>query len=132
MIRTGEIQDLLFPTGKTLILRGIWIDTMNTGAAVATSATWLQWALGAGASAVSLATADAATTKSSARVPIGNQVFPIAAAIGTQAQRLDVNLDSPIVVNSGEFVHVILKMPLGTATASQVIRGVVGINGYFE
>lgn len=120
------------PTGSTLILRGVWIDTMNTGAAVATTATWLQWAIGAGSTAVSLATADAAATKSPARIALGNQVFPIAAAIGAQATRIDVNLDAPVVVNSGEFVHIILKMPLGTATASQVIRGVVGVNGYFE
>jgi hypothetical protein len=119
-------------TGKTLIIRGIWIDTMNTGAAVATTATWLQWALGVGATAVSLATADAATTKSSARIPLGNQVFPIGAAIGAQATRIDVNLDAPITIQSAEFLHIILKMPLGTATASQIIRGVVGINGYFE
>ena len=66
------------------------------------------------------------------RIALGNQVFPIAAAIGAQATRIDVNLDAPVVVNSGEFVHVILKMPLGTATASQIIRGVVGFNGYFE
>lgn len=120
------------PAGQTLVIRGIWIDTMNTGAAVATTATWLQWALGVGASAVSLATADAAATKSSARIALGNQVFPIAAAIGAQATRIDVNLDAPLVVNATEFVHVILKMPLGTATASQIIRGIVGINGYFE
>ena len=120
------------PTGQTLVIRGIWIDTMNIGAAVATTATWLQWALGVGASAVSLATADAAATKSSARIALGNQVFPIAAAIGAQATRIDVNLDAPLVVNATEFVHVILKMPLGTATASQIVRGVVGINAYFE
>lgn len=120
------------PAGQTLVMRGIWIDTMNTGAAVATTATWLQWALGVGASAVSLATADGAATKSSARIALGNQVFPIASAIGAQATRIDVNLDAPLVVNATEFVHVILKMPLGTATASQVVRGVVGINAYFE
>ena len=56
----------------------------------------------------------------------------IAAAIGAQAARLDTNLDAPLVVNAGEYLHVIVKMPLGTATASQVIRGVVGINGFFE
>lgn len=120
------------PTGKTLVVRGVWIDTMNTGAAVATTVTWLQWAVGAGATAVSLATADAAATKSSARVALGNQVFPVAAAIGAQATPIDKNLDAPLAVNSGEFLHIILKMPLGTATASQVIRGIVGVNGYFE
>ena len=120
------------PSNKRLIIRGIWIDTVNTGAAVATTATWLQWALGVGASAVSLATAEAAAAKAPRRIALGNQVFAIADAIGKQAQRVDVNLDAALIANGGEFVHVILRMPLGTATASQVIRGVVGINGYFE
>ena len=120
------------PVGQTLVVRGIWIDTMNTGAAVATTATWLQWSLGVGCSAVTLATAEGAAAKAPARLALGNQVFPIAAAIGAQAQRLDVNLDAPIVVNSGEYLHIIVKMPLGTATASQIIRGVVGVNGFFE
>lgn len=120
------------PAGLTLIIRGIWIDTMNTGAAVATTATWLQWSLGVGSTAVSLATTDAAATKSPARIPLGNQVFAIADAIGKQAVVIDKNLDAPVVVNSGEYLHIILRMPLGTATASQVIRGMVGVNGYFE
>ena len=120
------------PAGLTAIIRGIWIDTMNTGAAVAVTATWLQWALGVGSTAVTLATAEGAATKATARLALGNQVFPIAAAIGAQAVRIDVNLDAPLVVNSGEYLHILLKMPLGTATASQVIRGIVGINGYFE
>ena len=120
------------PAGNTLVLRGIWIDTMNTGAAVATTATWLQWTLGVGSNLVTLANTDGATAKAPARISLGNQVFPIAAAIGAQATRIDVNLDAPLVVNPGEFVHVAVRMPLGTATASQVIRGVVGVNGYFE
>lgn len=120
------------PVGQTLVVRGIWIDTMNTGAAVATTATWLQWSLGVGCSAVTLATAEGAAAKAPARLALGNQVFPIAAAIGARAQPLDVKLDAPIVVNSGEYLHIIVKMPLGTATASQIIRGVVGVNGFFE
>jgi hypothetical protein len=120
------------PVGNTAVIRGIWIDTVNTGAAVATTATWLQWFLGVGSTAVSLATADAAATKSYARVPLGNQVFPIGAAIGAQATCIDVNLDAPLIANSGEFVVIGLKMPLGTATASQIIRGLVGVNGFFE
>ena len=114
------------------MVRGIWIDTMNTGAAVATTATWLQWSLGVGCSAVTLATAEGAAAKAPARLALGNQVFPIAAAIGAQAARIDVNLDAPLVINAGEYLHIIVKMPLGTATASQVIRGVVGVNGFFE
>lgn len=119
-------------TGRNLVIRGIWIDTMNTGAAVATTATWLQWSLGVGSTAVSLATAEAAAARAPRRIALGNQVFAIADAIGKQAARIDVNLDAPVVVEPGTYLHVILKMPLGTATASQIIRGVVGINGYWE
>jgi hypothetical protein len=120
------------PAGKRLVIRGVWIDTMNTGAAVATTATWLQWAIGVGASAVSLATAEAAAAKAPRRLALGNQVFPIAAAIGAQATVIDKNLDAPLIANGGEFVHVILKMPIATSTASQVIRGIIGFNGYYE
>lgn len=119
-------------TGRNLVIRGIWIDTVNTGAAVATTATLLQWSLGTGSTAVSLGTGDTAATRARAVVPLGFQTFPIGAAIGAQATRIDVNLDAPIVCEPATFVHVILKMPVGTATASQIIRGMVGINGYFE
>jgi hypothetical protein len=119
-------------TGRNLVIRGIWIDTINTGAAVATTSTVLQWSLGVGSTAVSLATADAATTRARSPVALGFQTFPIGAAIGAQATRLDVNLDAPLVCEAGSFVHVILKMPIATSTASQVIRGICGINAYFE
>lgn len=117
---------------KSLVIRGVWIDTVNTGAAVATTATLLQWAIAVGSSAVSLATAEAANTKAPRRLALGFQSFAIADAIGKQAVPIDKNLDAPLVVNPGEFLHIILKMPLGTATASQVIRGVVGLNAYWE
>lgn len=119
-------------TARQLIITEIHIDTYNTGAAVATTGTVLQWALAVGSTATSLATAEAATTKSPRRHPIGVQSFAVGAAIGAQANTLDRTFSTPMVVNSGEFVHIILKMPIGTATASQVIRGVVSINGYWE
>lgn len=121
--------------GKNLVIRGIWIDTYNTGAAVATTPHLLQWALGVGSSAVSLATTDSLTAAGRAprRLALGSQSFPVGAAIGANAdRRIDVNLDAPIVVAAGTFVHVILKMPVATATASQVVRGVVGFNAFFE
>lgn len=121
--------------GKNLVIRGVWIDSYNMGAAVATTPTTLQWALGVGSSAVSLATADSLTAagKAPRRLLLGTQSFPVGAAVGADAnKRIDVNLDAPIIVAPGTFVHVILKMPVGTATASQIIRGIVGFNGYFE
>lgn len=121
--------------GKNLVIRGVWIDSYNMGAAVATTATTLQWGLGVGSSAVSLATSDSLTAAGRAprRIMLGTQSFAVGATIGQDAnKRIDVNLDAPLVVAAGTFVHVILKMPVGTATASQIIRGVVGFNGYFE
>lgn len=120
------------PVGTTLLVRGIWIDTINTGAAVATTPTVLQWCLGVGASAVSLITTDGAATKAPARLALGFQSFPVGAAIGAQAIRLDCNLDAPIAINSGEQFQVIVRLPVSTATASQIIRGIVGINGHSE
>jgi len=120
-------------TGRNLVIRGIWIDTFNMGAAVATTPTVLQWTLGVGSTAVSLATAEAAAARAPRRITLGTQAFPVGAAIGADAgKRIDVNLDAPVVVEPGTFLHVILKMPVGTATASQIIRGVVGINAYWE
>ena len=119
-------------TGRNLVIRGIWIDSVNLGAAVATTATLLQFAIATGSTAVSLATADAATTRARTPITLGYQSFAIGSPIGYSPPRIDVNLDSPIVCEAGSYVHVILKMPLGTATASQIIRGIVGINGYFE
>jgi hypothetical protein len=119
---------------KNLVIRGIRIDTYNTGAAVATTGTVLEWGIGVGSTAVSLATADSATagTRGTRRIPLGVQSFPVSSAIGTVANTIDVNLDAPLYVDAGTFVHIILQMPVGTATASQVIRGTVFINGYFE
>jgi hypothetical protein len=120
--------------GKNLIIRGITIDSINTGAAVATTATILQWGIGVGSSAVSLATTDSATAGGRAprRVTLGIQSFAIADPVGKVANTIDINLDAPVVVEPGTYFHVILKMPIGTATASQVIRGTCFVNAYFE
>lgn len=116
--------------GKTLHVKRIRIACWNTGAAVATTATLLQWAAAFGATAVSLATAEAANAKAPRRVALGLQSFAIADAIGKQAGDIDVTFDVPLPVHPGEFFHLILRMPIGTATASQVIRGVALIEAY--
>jgi len=113
------------PAGSRFLCEGITINTRNTGAAVATTATTLEWAIGFNSSAVSLATANIV------RKQIGHQSFAIGAAAEAVAPTLDVNFVTPEVVESGRFVHVILTMPVGTATASQIIRGQVTIKGRF-
>lgn len=111
--------------GRRLVLRGVYVDLVNLGAAVATTATVIQFSLAFGHTAVSLATAEAAAAKAARRIPIGIASWAIGAAIGAQPQagRLVVDLgDSPVFVNPGEFVQLVGKFLAGTATPSQVIN----------
>jgi hypothetical protein len=114
------------PSPSNLVITGVDIEAWNLGAAVATTPTLLTWALGLGSTAASLNTAGIV------RVGVGAMDLPVAAAIGTRAQRLSKLFNSPLTVGAGLRLHVILRMPVGTATASQVIAGMVNFEGYFE
>ena len=118
--------------GRTLVVHGINISTFNMGAAVATTPTLLQWGIAYDGTAVSLATADAAATKAPRRVPLGCQSLPVGLAVGGNVPDLRVDFRQPLSVNAGNYLHVILKIPVGTATASQIVRGVVTINATWE
>ena len=112
------------PAGVSLHVDSIGIHTWNSGAAVATTETLLQWFMG-DAAAVTLAA-------NSFRRTLGAQAFPIGAAIGALAAPIEKEFRTPFVVHSGRIFHIGLKMPRGTATASQIIRGTIDIGGYFE
>lgn len=120
------------PVDYQLIITGLRIDAVNTGAAVATTATIMDWSVGLNSSAVSLATTDTATTWAPRRIPIGTQSWIVGAAIGSPAEAIMINYDTPIVVDGGRFLHIIVQVHTGTATAAQIIRGDVMISGYFE
>lgn len=117
------------PAGNRLFITGINISaTIITGAANATTATILQWGLGVNSTAVSLATASTGPDK----VALGMQSVIAAAAIGVQVgPAIDVVFPTPHVVEPTCFAHIILTIPLMTATASEVLRGCVNVNGYF-
>ena len=66
------------------------------------------------------------------RIPIGTQYLPVGAVIGQNCTPIDINFDVPLVVEPSKYFHLILKMVVGTATASQIIRGTCFVNGYFE
>lgn len=116
--------------GRRLILLGVRLQCLNTGAAVATTSTNLQFSLAFGHTAVSLATADTgsfvtATTKAPRRIALGFQSWAIGAAIGAPPTEGAIDLsftDAPIYVNPGEFVALVGKFLIGTATASQTIN----------
>jgi hypothetical protein len=124
------------PTGLQLYVTGVRISACNTVAAVTTTATILDWALGTNSSAVSLATADALgpppTAWGSRRIPLDTQGFIVGAAAGACAPTIVHTFSTPIVVDSGRFFHVILQVPIGTATATEIFRGDVMVEGYFE
>jgi hypothetical protein len=116
------------PAGSRFLCEGVRIGVRNAGAAVATTATVLEWAMGFNSSAVSLATANII------RRQVGTQILPIGTAVDNSAPTaddIDISFETPEVVESGRFVHVILTMPVATATASQVIRGQVMVKGRF-
>lgn len=124
-------------TPRTLIVRGVWVDLVNMGAAVATTPTTLALALAFGHTAVSLATAETgsfvtATTKAPRRLPVGALSLPIGAVVGAYAGRIAVDFEAPLVIDPGHFIALIAKPLVGTATASQTLMFVIGFNAYYE
>lgn len=110
--------------GRRLKISGIRLDTVNLGAAVATTATTIQFSLAFGQTGVSLATAETATTKAPRRLGLGIASWLIGAAIGQQPNEgaILLTLANPIYVNPGERVALAGKFLAGTATASQTIQ----------
>ena len=119
-------------TGRNLVIRGVWVDTYNAVVAVATTPTVLEWSAAVGSTAVTLLTVDTAVARLPKRIALGVQTFVVGALAGAQAPRVDVNLDAPLVVEPGTYFHIILRIPYGTATATELFRGQVGINAYWE
>jgi hypothetical protein len=117
---------------KNLIIRGVHIESLVTVAAVATTPTVLQWAIAVGSTNVSLATGpDSALVKSPRRVPLGMQSWIVGAAAGTSTQDIDVKFSSPLFAEPGTFVQIIVRVPIGTATATQIFRGTCYIDAQF-
>lgn len=124
-------------TPRTMKLRGIKIDCVNQIVAVATTASVFAVAVAWGGSTVSLAATEStsfqtATTKLRRVQPIGVISFPVAAAVGAQATPLQFDFEAPLIINPGEFVQVICKILVGTATATEVFQWVVSPNLYHE
>lgn len=111
--------------GRRLVLRGVMVDVVNLGAAVATTGTTIQFSLAFGHTSVSMATAEAVAAKAPRRIALGYMAWPVGAAIGAgpQGGRIQMDFgDAPVFVNPGEFVALIAKPVLGTATASQLLN----------
>lgn len=122
----------LVPATHNLNISGIAISAVNTGAAVATTASILDWSIGFDGTAVDLSTTDSGSVYATRRIPIGTQSFIVGAAIGAVAPDIVRYFDNPLPIRAGRYLHVILQLPVGTATTSQVIRGDVFLDGFFD
>lgn len=116
---------LQIPAGGRYLCKGFKIDIFNMGAVSAGTPTLLEFAAGFNSSAVSLATANIV------RKQLGAISVPVGAVVGQYIGTIDINFEVPQVVESGRFLHLILKVPVGTATASQIIRGTAHIRGRY-
>lgn len=115
---------VVVPSPYTMVVKGIRIAAWVTGAAVATTPTLLQWGISSGA-AVTLAA-------NTFRKTIGSQSLPIGLAVGANVPDLDIKFQVPFIVYPGRFFQLILKMPVGTATASSVIGGCTYVDYHHE
>jgi len=124
-------------TPRTMKLRGIKIDCVNTVAAVATTASTFAVAVAWGGTALTLAQVETAsfannTVKARRIQPIGVISFPVGAAIGAAATGIQFDFEAPIVINPGEYIQVVAKILVGTATATEVFQWIVSPNLYHE
>lgn len=120
------------PVGWDLNVHDVQITTVNTGAAVATTATILDWFIAVDSTAVSLATTDTLPgTVAPRRQPIGVQGFAVAAGIGAIGNTLAPHWEAALCCGGGRWFHIGVQVPIGTATASQVVRGDAFVAGYF-
>lgn len=124
-------------TPRTMKLRGIKIDCVNGVVAVGTTATVFAVAVAWGGTSLTLAATESttfqtATVKLRRVQPIGVISFPLAAAVGAQATGIQFDFEAPLVINPGEFVQVIVKCLVGTATATETFQWIVSPNAYHD
>jgi len=110
--------------GRRLKITGIKIDsyiqTALTGGGYNA-----QWSLAFGHTAVSLATAEATTTKAPRRIALGSNSVASAAVALTQLASISLDFSyGPIYVNPGEFVQTV-KKKVGTAPSAGVVAHTV-------
>lgn len=120
------------PAGFQHRCYGVFISSIVTGTAIGVSGTILEWGVAVGSSSPSLATVDGVGTWGPRRVPIGMQSFPALGAIGTMPSNLSLRLEKPLVTDGGRYFMVWVQIPVGLATGSQVLRGMVTLDHVFE
>lgn len=125
-------------TGRNLYIRGVWVDVVNQVVPVATTPFTFAMAIAYGHTAVSLATVESAsfataTTKAPRKIPLGFLHLPIGAVDGEQSRMpIYIKFETPIVVYPSQFFAICAKVLNGTATATETLLFMVGIDGFWE
>jgi hypothetical protein len=121
-------------TPRNLIIFGVFIDssiqTVITGGPFVKN-----YSLAYGHTAVSLATAEAATTKAPRRIALGKMTVTAAQAVATllAGSRIQFRFTAPIVVAPGEFVAIVTKHETGgTVGTAGTIAHQITFDAYFE
>lgn len=119
--------------GRRLVLRGIYLSSYVQTVIVGGPYT-AEWFLAFGHTAVSLATAEAATTKAPRRIalPFVQQVTAAQAVQTTVAQ--NVNFcdfgDAPLYVNPGEFIQLCTRHQGTAGTTGTIVHRVTPVFGW--
>lgn len=132
----GIIQSYQIPVvGASTTARNLYITGINFQAVVTTlfvgGPVIYFYSLALGHTAVSLATAEALTTKSPRRIPLGIDVFPVTAAVGTIGSNFYRQFSTPIFLQPGEFIQFVAKN-VGTVTTSGTVTFIIGYDGYWD
>jgi len=114
------------PSPYSFYCTGIHISLWNTVVAVATTPTLFVWGVSANGSTINL------STGTQLRVGVGVQSLPVGTAAGASATDIDHPFEVPLRTEPGRIFIVILRMPVGSATATEVYNGIVTLRGYHE
>ncbi len=112
--------------GRRLIIKALKIESF-VQAALTGGGYNAVWSLAFGHTSVSLATAEAATTKAPRRVALGTHVVASAAAALVELKTITVTFTRPVVVNPGEFIAVV-KKKVGTAPSAGTIAHIISFD----
>ena len=132
----GIISSFLVPAatnqipGRRLVITGIrWMSMVE--AALTGGPAIIQHGLAFGHTALSLATAEAATAKAPRRIALGLSTLAATAALGTLSANFTQQFISPIVVNPGEYVATFVKYE-GTPFSAGTIAHSIAFDGYWD
>ena len=125
--------------GKVFVCTSVIIGDLSVTTALTGGPLLLEWAVGYGSTAASLATTESTTftaggtTKIARKIPLGAQGLAATSAVGVIAPGFQRDFsEAPLPVNPGEYLHIILRIPGGTATSAGAPRGSVAVLGYFR